>query len=382
MKPGSVVVDVCIDQGGCFETSEPTTHAKPTYVVDDVVHYCVANMPGAVGRTSTFALCNVTFPYLRRIVSQGLAAACGADPGLAEAVNCHAGEITHRPGGGGRSACRTRSWHCSSVAHAGRIRRVTAPRNLGVLRVVRAVIPRRPAHAGRLRQVERPAGNLPRIPAPIRRRRTLHWPVTLSVALLALIVALMVGWIVILSRTALWTALTVGIVLFALVLVGIAAYLILSIKAVRLHARQVNFVDSVTHELKTPLAAAKLYLETLQLRPDMPEEKREDCLNVMAGELDRLEHLINQLLEVSRLERLGIGVEVGGRGPRPPAPPLHDRRRGPPQGRPGGDVHRGPRRRRRPRPADGVGDDLREPRRQRRKIRRRGRARPRGWRSP
>ena len=97
MKPGSVVVDVCIDQGGCFETSKPTTHADPTYVVDDVVHYCVANMPGAVGRTSTFALCNVTFPYLRRIVSRGLAAACGADPGLAEAVNCHAGKITHRP---------------------------------------------------------------------------------------------------------------------------------------------------------------------------------------------------------------------------------------------------------------------------------------------
>ena len=133
---------------------------------------------------------------------------------------------------------------------------------------------------------------------------------TLSVALLALNVALMVAWIVILSRTALYTALTVGIVLFSLVLLGSAAYLVLSIKAVRLHARQVNFVDSVTHELKTPLAAAKLYCETLQLRPDMAEEKREDCLNVMAGELDRLEHLINQLLEVSRLERLGIGVEV------------------------------------------------------------------------
>ena len=97
MKPGSVVVDVCIDQGGCFETSRPTTHAKPTYVVDGVVHYCVANMPGAVGRTSTFALCNVTFPYVRRIASQGLATACGADPGLAEAVNCHVGKITHRP---------------------------------------------------------------------------------------------------------------------------------------------------------------------------------------------------------------------------------------------------------------------------------------------
>ena len=97
MKTGAVVVDVCIDQGGCFETSRPTTHADPTYIVDGVVHYCVTNMPGAVGRTSTFALCNVTFPYVRRIASQGLAAACAADAGLAAAVNCHGGEVTHRP---------------------------------------------------------------------------------------------------------------------------------------------------------------------------------------------------------------------------------------------------------------------------------------------
>ncbi|QDT17662.1 sensor histidine kinase [Alienimonas californiensis] len=128
--------------------------------------------------------------------------------------------------------------------------------------------------------------------------------------LLALNIALMTAWIVILSDTYQYTALTVGTVLFALVLVGSTAYLILSIKAVRLHARQVNFVDSVTHELKTPLAAAKLYLETLQMRPDMPAEKRSDCLEVMAAELNRLEHLIIQLLEVGRLERLGTGVEV------------------------------------------------------------------------
>ncbi|MFH5805350.1 alanine dehydrogenase [Alienimonas sp. DA493] len=97
MKPGAVVVDVCIDQGGCFETSRPTSHAEPTYVVDGVVHYCVTNMPGAVGRTSTFALCNVTFPYVRRIASLGLAGACAAEPGLREAVNCHGGAITYRP---------------------------------------------------------------------------------------------------------------------------------------------------------------------------------------------------------------------------------------------------------------------------------------------
>lgn len=96
MKPGAVIIDVAIDQGGCVETARPTTHADPTYVVDGIVHYCVTNMPGAVGRTSTYALCNVTFPYVRRIASQGLAAACKADPGLAQAVNMHAGKVTNK----------------------------------------------------------------------------------------------------------------------------------------------------------------------------------------------------------------------------------------------------------------------------------------------
>ncbi|MCA9101053.1 MAG: alanine dehydrogenase, partial [Planctomycetales bacterium] len=72
MKPGAVIIDVAIDQGGCFETSQPTTHSNPTYIVHDVVHYCVTNMPGAVGRTSTFALCNVTLPWVRRIANRGL----------------------------------------------------------------------------------------------------------------------------------------------------------------------------------------------------------------------------------------------------------------------------------------------------------------------
>jgi alanine dehydrogenase len=96
MKPGAVIIDVAIDQGGCFETSRPTTHSQPTYIVDDIVHYCVTNMPGAVGRTSTYALCNVTFPYALRIANLGLAAACAQDPGLAEAVNMQAGQITNR----------------------------------------------------------------------------------------------------------------------------------------------------------------------------------------------------------------------------------------------------------------------------------------------
>lgn len=96
MKPGAVIIDVAIDQGGCLETSRPTTHSKPTYVVDGIVHYCVTNMPGAVGRTSTYALCNVTFPYALRIANQGLRGACAADSGLTEAVNIHAGQITNR----------------------------------------------------------------------------------------------------------------------------------------------------------------------------------------------------------------------------------------------------------------------------------------------
>ena len=96
MKPGAVIIDVAIDQGGCFETSQPTTHSKPTYIVDGIVHYCVTNMPGAVGRTSTYALCNVTFPYALRIANLGLEAACTRDPGLREAVNMHAGQVTNR----------------------------------------------------------------------------------------------------------------------------------------------------------------------------------------------------------------------------------------------------------------------------------------------
>jgi alanine dehydrogenase len=96
MKPGAVILDVAIDQGGCVETAKPTTHSHPTYLVDGIVHYCVANMPGAVGRTSTYALCNVTFPYVLQIANRGLAAAAALDPGLANAVNMHAGKVTNR----------------------------------------------------------------------------------------------------------------------------------------------------------------------------------------------------------------------------------------------------------------------------------------------
>ncbi|SFH84534.1 alanine dehydrogenase [Planctomicrobium piriforme] len=97
MKQGAVIIDVCIDQGGCFETSRPTTHSDPTYLVDGIVHYCVTNMPGAVGRTSTYALCNVTFPYVLQIANKGLHGACGVHPGLIDAVNMADGKVTNKP---------------------------------------------------------------------------------------------------------------------------------------------------------------------------------------------------------------------------------------------------------------------------------------------
>jgi alanine dehydrogenase len=95
MPPGAVVVDISIDQGGCFETSHMTTHSDPTYVSHDVVHYCVGNMPGAVPRTSTYALTNVTIPYAVEIATEGLERAIRHDPVLALGVNVYAGEVTN-----------------------------------------------------------------------------------------------------------------------------------------------------------------------------------------------------------------------------------------------------------------------------------------------
>ncbi|MDH3691290.1 MAG: alanine dehydrogenase [Gammaproteobacteria bacterium] len=96
MKPGAVVVDVAIDQGGCFETSRPTTHAEPTYIVDDVVHYCVANMPGGVPRTSTFALNNVTLPHVITLANKGYKQALLDDEHLREGLNVHKGDVTYK----------------------------------------------------------------------------------------------------------------------------------------------------------------------------------------------------------------------------------------------------------------------------------------------
>jgi alanine dehydrogenase len=96
MKPGAALVDVSIDQGGCFETSRPTTHADPTYLVDGVVHYCVANMPGAVPRTSTYALNNATLPFVLSLADKGWARALADDPHLMQGLNVARGKVTYR----------------------------------------------------------------------------------------------------------------------------------------------------------------------------------------------------------------------------------------------------------------------------------------------
>ena len=93
MKPGAVIIDVAIDQGGCIATSQPTSHAEPTFVVDNIVHYCVTNMPGAVGRTSTYALCNATLPYVLLLADQGLVAAAQGNHAVQTAVNIFEGEL-------------------------------------------------------------------------------------------------------------------------------------------------------------------------------------------------------------------------------------------------------------------------------------------------
>ena len=95
MKPGAVLVDVAIDQGGCFETSRPTTHRDPTFEVDGITHYCVANMPGAVPITSTHALTNATLPYALALADHGVAEAIRRDPGLRPGVNVAGGKVTH-----------------------------------------------------------------------------------------------------------------------------------------------------------------------------------------------------------------------------------------------------------------------------------------------
>ncbi len=95
MKPGSVLVDIAIDQGGCFEDSKPTTHDDPTFTVHNSVFYCVANMPGAVPNTSTYALTNVTLPYIIELANRGWKEACARDAALAKGLNAHEGQLTY-----------------------------------------------------------------------------------------------------------------------------------------------------------------------------------------------------------------------------------------------------------------------------------------------
>jgi len=95
MKPGSVIIDVAIDHGACVATSRPTTHSEPTFIVGDVLHYCVTNMPGAVGRTSTYALCNVTLPWVLEIANRGIERAAAELKPVARSINIMAGELTN-----------------------------------------------------------------------------------------------------------------------------------------------------------------------------------------------------------------------------------------------------------------------------------------------
>lgn len=138
----------------------------------------------------------------------------------------------------------------------------------------------------------------------LRSRTRLRLPITLSVMLMTMNVTLMICWIVLLARGAALGALIIGVIVFTLILVGLSFYLFLMIKEVQLNQRQANFVDSVTHELKSPIASLKLYLETLELR-SVTDEQRNRFYHVMGQELDRLDHLITQLLEVGRLDAIG-----------------------------------------------------------------------------
>lgn len=154
-----------------------------------------------------------------------------------------------------------------------------------------------------------------------RKRRRLHIPITLSVVLVSLDVLLMVFWIILLARQQLWGGLAIGTVGFSVILCGIAAYMIIAVKEIRLNQRQANFVDSVTHELKSPIASLRLYLETLKMR-QIDETQRAHFYDVMEGETLRLDNLINQLLEVGRLDAIGQHGP-GRRAARTAAPPLH-----------------------------------------------------------
>ncbi len=141
-----------------------------------------------------------------------------------------------------------------------------------------------------------------------RRRSSFHLPITLSVSLMALNVTLMICWIILLAQRSSWGVLAVGVVAFTLILVGLSIWLALTIKEISLNNRQANFVDSVTHELKSPIASLQLYLETIRMR-HLSDAKRDEFHAIMQTELQRLDKLINQLLEVGRLDAIGENEE-------------------------------------------------------------------------
>ncbi|MEZ6067302.1 MAG: HAMP domain-containing sensor histidine kinase [Planctomycetaceae bacterium] len=140
--------------------------------------------------------------------------------------------------------------------------------------------------------------------AYFRKRSTIGLPITISVSIMVLNVVMMICWIVLLAKLDGWTALAIGVVAFTMILIGASLWLVLTIKEIQLNNRQANFVDSVTHELKSPIAALQLYLETLRLRP-LNDAQRIEFHAVMEQELHRLDRLINQLLEVGRLDAIG-----------------------------------------------------------------------------
>lgn len=143
----------------------------------------------------------------------------------------------------------------------------------------------------------------------IRTRRTLRWPIWSSVIFLALSTALLVSFVLLSAFQYLRSALAIGTVAISLGMFGVAFYVFLTIKEIRLNRRQSNFVDSVTHELKTPIASLRLYLETLSMR-ELEAEQRSEFYSIMQTELHRLDQLINQLLEVGRLEEIGHTGEL------------------------------------------------------------------------
>lgn len=143
----------------------------------------------------------------------------------------------------------------------------------------------------------------------LRRRSPLYLSLTLAIGLMVTNIALMIIWIFLAARQSWWGTLTIGTIAFSLVLIGISIYLFLMIKERQLNQRQINFVDAVTHELKSPISSLRLYLETLQLR-ELDESKRREFYQTMDGELQRLDNLINQLLQVARLDAIGESVEI------------------------------------------------------------------------